>query len=106
MDSSDTELNFAELEPLIERVIRVVARMSRGLKSIRTFARDNDISLTKARLELDSERLEAVKLGKKTMITPEAEAAWKARLPRYRPTETGKCYLTRSKRALVDAGST
>jgi hypothetical protein len=102
VDSSD---DFTGLELLIERsVARIAAQMPRGLKSIRTFTKDNDISISKARAELDSGRLEAVKLGKKTMITPEAEAAWRARLPRYRPG-TGRIYdSSHPKRTLIDAG--
>jgi hypothetical protein len=83
------ELNLEQLEPIIEPIVeRVVKRIVgalRGLKTIREFAQANGIGLTLAYEELNSGRLEAIKVGTKTMISPEAEAAWKARLPRYKP---------------------
>jgi hypothetical protein len=83
------ELNLERLEPIIEPIVeRVVKRIvgaPRGLKTIRAFAQANAIGLTLVYEELNAGRLEAIKVGAKTMITPEAEAAWKARLPRYEP---------------------
>jgi hypothetical protein len=87
---ADALLNPAQikqLEPLIERIVgRVVAR-PRRLKTIREFADANALGLTLAYEELNSGRLEAVKVGTKTLVTPEAEAAWRARLPRYKPAD-------------------
>jgi hypothetical protein len=85
-----SELNLEQLEPIIEPIVeRVVKRIvgaSRGLKTIREFAQANGIGLTLAYEELNSGRLDAIRVGSKTMISPEAEAAWRTRLPRYKPT--------------------
>jgi hypothetical protein len=80
------ELNLEQLEPVVERIVKRVVGMPRGLQTIREFAQANGMGLTLAYEELNSGRLEARKIGTKTMISPEAEAAWKARLPRYKPT--------------------
>jgi hypothetical protein len=80
------ELNLEQLEPIVERIVKRIVGAPRGLKTIREFAQANGMGLTLAYEELNSGRLEARKLGTKTMVSPEAEAAWKARLPRYKPT--------------------
>jgi hypothetical protein len=76
------ELNLEQLGPIVKRIVGA----PRGLKTIREFAQANGMGLTLAYEELNSGRLEARKLGTKTMVSPEAEAAWKERLPRYKPT--------------------
>jgi hypothetical protein len=81
------ELNLEQLEPIVERIVKRVVAAPRTLLSIREFARANGIGLTLAYEELNAGRLEAIKVGSKTMISPEAEAAWKARLPRYKPAD-------------------
>jgi hypothetical protein len=88
------ELNPAQieqLEPIVERVVkRIVKRVvdpPRRLMTIRQFAEHNNIGLTLAYIELNSGRLEAIKVGTKTMITPEAQVAWLSRLPRYKPAD-------------------
>jgi hypothetical protein len=80
------ELNLEQLEPIVERIVKRIVGAPRGLKTIREFAQANGMGLTLAYEELNSGRLEARKLGTKTMVSPEAEAAWKARLPHYKPT--------------------
>jgi hypothetical protein len=80
------ELNLEHLEPIVERIVKRIVAAPLGLKTIKEFAQANGMGLTLAYEELNSGRLEARKLGTKTMISPEAEAAWKARLPRYKPT--------------------
>jgi hypothetical protein len=74
------------LEQLVERAVKRIVAFPRRLKTIKEFAQANGIGLTLAYEELNAGRLEAIKVGTKTMITPEAEAAWLARLPRYKPT--------------------
>jgi hypothetical protein len=80
------ELNLEQLEPIVEHIVKRIVGAPRGLKTIREFAQANGMGLTLAYEELNSGRLEACKLGTKTMVSPEAEAAWKERLPRYKPT--------------------
>ena len=86
------ELNLKQLERIVERIVkRIVKRVvapPRRLMTVREFAQTNGIGLTLAYEELNSGRLEAIKVGSKTMITPEAKAAWKACLPRYKPADT------------------
>jgi hypothetical protein len=79
------ELNLEQIEPIVERIVKRVVAAPRTLLSIREFARANGIGLTLAYEELNAGRLEAIKLGRLTMVTPEAQAAWIARLPRYKP---------------------
>jgi DNA-binding transcriptional regulator YhcF (GntR family) len=85
------ELNLEQLEPIVERVVeRVVKRVvapPRRLITVKEMAQANGIGLTLAYEELNAGRLEAIKVGSKTMISPEAEAAWKARLRRYKPAD-------------------
>jgi hypothetical protein len=81
------ELDLEQLESIIEGIVKRVVGAPRGLRNIREFARANNIGLTLAYEELNSGRLEAVKLGPLTMVTPEAQAAWIARLPRYTPAD-------------------
>jgi hypothetical protein len=80
------ELNLEHLEPIVERIVKRVVAPARRLMTVKELAQANGIGLTLAYEELNTGRLEAIKVGSKTMITPEAEAAWKARLPRYKPT--------------------
>jgi hypothetical protein len=79
-------VQIEQLEDVVERIVRRLVAAPRRLKNIREFARANGIGVTLAYEELNAGRLEACKVGTKTMITPEAEAAWLARLPRYKPT--------------------
>jgi DNA-binding transcriptional regulator YhcF (GntR family) len=81
------ELNLEQLEPIVERIVKRVVAPPRRLMTVRELAQANGIGLTLAYEELNAGRLEAIKVGTKTMITPEAEAAWKARLPRYKPAD-------------------
>jgi hypothetical protein len=53
--------------------------------SVTEFARRNSISRSRAFFEIRSGRLEARKVGRRTIITIEAEAAWLAALPVVRP---------------------
>jgi DNA-binding transcriptional regulator YhcF (GntR family) len=81
------ELDLEQLEPIVERIVKRIVAPPRRLMTVRELAQANGIGLTLAYEELNAGRLEAIKVGSKTMITPEAEAAWKARLPRYKPTD-------------------
>ena len=81
------ELNLEQLEPIVERIVKRVVAAPRRLMTVKELAQANGIGLTLAYEELNAGRLEAIKVGSKTMITPEAEAAWKARLPRYKPAD-------------------
>jgi hypothetical protein len=81
------ELNFQleQLEPVVERIVKRIIARPRRLMTIREFAEAKRIGLTLTYEELNSGRLEGRKVGTKTMITPEAEAAWEANLPPYKP---------------------
>jgi hypothetical protein len=57
-----------------DRLMTVVEFMARNRMGISVFYR-----------ELGLGRLEAIKLGGKTLISREAERAWRASLPRYTP---------------------
>jgi hypothetical protein len=84
------ELNPAQLEQLEPIVMRAVASLvspARRMRTIREFAKANGIGMTLAYEELNAGRLEACKIGTKTMVTPEAEDAWRANLRRYKPTK-------------------
>ena len=81
------ELSLEQLEAIVERIVKRIVGTPRGLRPIKEFAQANRMGLTLAYEELNSGRLEAIKVGTKTMISPEAEAAWKARLPRYKPAD-------------------
>jgi excisionase family DNA binding protein len=52
------------------------------MKSLPQFAQDNDISTRTAYREIHRGVLEAVKVGRLTRITAEAEQSWKDSLPR------------------------
>lgn len=54
-------------------------------KSPPEFAGANGIGLTQTYVEIKAGRLRAHKVGKRTIIFPEDEAAWRAALPEYRP---------------------
>jgi hypothetical protein len=83
MSHAIPELNLEQLEPIVKRIVAPPRR----LMTVRELAQANGIGLTLAYGELKAGRLEAIKVGSKTMISPEAEAAWKARLPRYKPAD-------------------
>ena len=85
MSDAIPELNLEQLEPIVERIVKRIVAPPRRLMTVRELAQANGIGLTLAYGELNAGRLEAIKVGSKTMISPEAEAAWKARLPRYKP---------------------
>jgi len=55
--------------------------------SLDEFARVNDIALTTVRREIESGRLVARKIGRRTIITPEDATAWRDHLPRVQPRE-------------------
>lgn len=50
-----------------------------------SFCKKENIGHTKFYDEVNSGRLEAVKIGSRTMILPAARRKWRAKLPRYRP---------------------
>jgi hypothetical protein len=81
------ELNLEQLEPIVERIVKRFVAPARRLMTVKELAQANGIGLTLAYEDLNAGRLEAIKVGSKTMIAPEAEAAWKACLPRYKPAD-------------------
>ena len=56
-----------------------------ALLSIPQFAARNGICRTQVYHELNSGRLTARKVGRRVLITPEDERAWRDSLPRLRP---------------------
>jgi hypothetical protein len=58
------------------------------MHSIPEFGHRNNIGPTSVYAELNSGRLEGVKFGSKTLITEEAEEAWRKRLPKYQPAQS------------------
>jgi excisionase family DNA binding protein len=54
----------------------------RGATTLKTFCRDHGISLPTAYREIAANRLEARKVGRRTLITREAENRWLNGLPR------------------------
>jgi hypothetical protein len=78
-------LNLEQLEPVVERIVKRIVGTPSGLKTVEEFCQDNSVGKTFVYAELNAGRLEGHKVGTKTMIKPEAEAAWKAGLPRYKP---------------------
>jgi len=81
------ELNLEQLEPLVERVVKRVAAVPRPVMTVKEFAKAHGLGLTTAYEELKRGRLKAVKVGAKTLITVEAQAAWLASLPSYKPNK-------------------
>jgi hypothetical protein len=87
-DALLTSAQIKQLEPVIERIVERIVDRPRRLKTIREFADANALGLTLTYEELNSGRLEAIKVGAKTLVTPEAELAWRERMPRYKPSAT------------------
>jgi hypothetical protein len=83
------ELNLKQLESLVERIVERLVGAPHKLKTLQEFADANAIGLTRVYQELNSGRLQGLKSGAKTVISPEAEAAWRASLPRYEPASVG-----------------
>jgi hypothetical protein len=54
------------------------------LLSVEEFLDRNGIGITTFYRELGRGRLEAVKVGDRTLIAPDAERAWRGNLPRFR----------------------
>jgi hypothetical protein len=54
------------------------------LLSVPEFLDRNNIGITTFYRELSRGRLVAVKIGDRTLVAPEAERAWRDRLPRFR----------------------
>lgn len=55
-------------------------------ESLAGFAKRHNISLTTVYNELNSGRLRGKKVGRRTIIPPENDAAWKDNLPDYQAT--------------------
>lgn len=72
--------NHAPLEPNATQKERSV---DRNAYSVAEFSYRNDIGHTKTYGEINAGRLEALKVGERTLITAEAEKKWLARLPKY-----------------------
>lgn len=66
------------------------------MKSIKEFGLSNGICRSKVYAEIKSGQLKAVKIGRRTLITDEAEQEWRDRLPLWLPsppTQPGFCRL-------------
>jgi excisionase family DNA binding protein len=79
------ESNLEQLEPFVERIVKRIVAVPRPVMTVKEFAQAHGLGLTTAYEELKTGRLKAVKVGAKTLITEEAQAAWLASLPRYKP---------------------
>lgn len=62
-----------------------LAEQTRRAKSFRAWYEEHDLSRTTGIKEIKNGRLKALKVGKKLLITAEAEAEWLASLPLANP---------------------